>query len=384
MPEIVLKIAAGVAGALALAGIGYLLAVLACVRRFLRRRSAVAGAFMPPVSILKPLKGTDPQMYECFRSHCVQDYPEFEIIFGVNDEADPAVAEVERLKGEFPNITIRLVVCDEVLGTNRKVSNLVQLEKEARFEYMVVNDGDIRVSPDYLKQVTAPFADSKMGLVSTLYRAIPGRSLASRLEALAINTEFAGGILIAIEIEHGMKFALGSTLAFTRESLQAIGGFAALVDHLADDYELGNRIASRGYETALAATIVETFLPDYSFSGMFHHQLRWARTIRDRRAAQYVGLGIVYALPWSLMAVVLSGGAIWAWYLLAGTLGARLLNAYVQASVLLSGRNVLGDLWLVPVRDCIALAIWVSSFFGSRIEWRGETFRLSKGKLYRG
>jgi ceramide glucosyltransferase len=379
--HIILKIASGAAGLLALAGVGYLLAVMWCVRRFATRKIVVPG-FTPPVSILKPLKGADPQIYESFRSHCLQDYPEFEIVFGVNDADDPAVAEVERLRREFPQLPMRLVVCSEVLGTNRKVSNLVRMLREARHEHVVINDSDINVERDYLRKVMAPFADEKIGLVSALYRAVAGRTLSSEIESLAISTEFAGGILMAINIEHGMHFALGSTLAVTKKSVGSIGGLEVLVDYLADDYELGNRIWRAGYKIELADTVVETFVPDYSFMAMFRHQLRWARTIRDRRSAQYLGLTIVYAVPWALIALLLSGGAMWTWTLLAVTLGVRLINAYVQAAGVLHDRKAAGRLWLVPLRDCVALVIWVASFFGNTILWRDERFRLKDGKLY--
>jgi ceramide glucosyltransferase len=379
--HILLTIGAGIAGVLALAGVGYLLAVLWCARRFAKRKITSPG-FTAPVSILKPLKGADPQMYESFRSHCLQDYPEFEIIFGVNDAKDPSVAEVERLRAEFPHLSMKLVVCSEVLGTNRKVSNLVRMLREARHEHVVINDSDIRVERDYLQKVMAPFADAKVGLVTSLYRAVAGRTVSSALESLAISTEFAGGILMAINIEHGMHFALGSTLAVTKTSLEAIGGLEVIVDYLADDYELGNRIWRAGYKVELADTVVETFVPEYSFSEMFRHQLRWARTIRDRRAAQYVGLTIVYAVPWSVIALLLSRGAMWAWTLSLVTLGVRLINGYVQAAEVLGDAAAPRRLWLVPFRDCVALAVWAMSFFGSTIEWRDERFKLKDGKLY--
>lgn len=377
-----LTIAAAITGLLAVSGIGYMLAVLWCVRRF-ARRTVARGGFTPPVSILKPLKGADPQIYHCFRSHCVQDYPEFEIIFGVNDASDPAVPYVEQLQREFPQLSIKLIVCSEVLGTNRKVSNLVRLAQEARYQHLLVNDGDISVASNYLQQVMAPFADPQMGLVTALYRAVPGRTLSSQLESAAINTDFPGGVLMAINMERGVHFGLGSTLAFTRTALNAIGGFEAIVNHLADDYELGNRISRASFATDLADTVVETHLPDYSFAGMFRHQLRWARTIRDRRPTEYLGLSITYAIPWAILALVLSGGATWAWTLTAGALSLRLITAYVLSKEVVAHSGAAGRLWLVPVRDCVALLIWVASFFGSTINWRGESFRLKDGRLYR-
>ena len=178
-------------------------------------------------------------MYESFRSHCLLDYPEYEIIFGVSEEDDPAVELVRRLQAEFPQRTIQLVVCNRNLGTNRKVSNLAQMLPSARYDHLIVNDSDIRIQPDYLQRVVTPFADPKIGMVTCLYRGVPNKTLGSRLESIGISTDFSGGVLSAREVEKGIHFALGSTMVFRRNDLQAIGGFEAVVDYLADDYELG-------------------------------------------------------------------------------------------------------------------------------------------------
>ena len=199
---------------------------------------------LPPVSILKPLKGTDPDIYESFRSHCLQDYPEYEIIFGVSDADDPAVASVQQLQREFPERTIRLVVSPHKLGANVKVSNLEQMLVQARYEYLLVNDSDIWVERDYLRRVFAPLADERIGMVTCLYRGLAESTFGSRLEALGISTDFCAGVLVAQQLEGGLRFGLGSTLAFRRKDLDRIGGFKSIVDFLADDYELGQ--AHRG------------------------------------------------------------------------------------------------------------------------------------------
>ena len=198
---------------------------------------------LPPVSILKPLKGADPEIYECFRSHCLQQYPEYEIIFGVSDANDPAIESVKSLQLEFPDRRIQLVVSPKILGANVKVSNLAQMLPEARYEHLIVNDSDIRVEPDYLRRVMAPLSDPRVGMVTCLYRGVAARTLGSRLEALGISTDFCAGVLAARQLENGIRFGLGSTLAFRRGELERIGGFASIVHHLADDYELGKRIA---------------------------------------------------------------------------------------------------------------------------------------------
>jgi len=367
----------------AVCSMGYYALCILSALGFLRARAADKSVLpTQPVSILKPLRGTDPEMYESFRSHCLQDYPEYEIIFGVSDPGDPAIPLVEQLKTEFPERAIRLMVCPEILGANTKVSNLAQMVRETR-EYVIVNDSDIRVEPDYLRRVLAPLTDPKVGLVTCLYRGIANSSLGSRLESLGISTDFCAGVLVAQTVENGIRFGLGSTLAFRRRDLQAIGGFEAIVDYLADDYQIGSRIAALGLKVKLSDVVVETFLPRYTFSGFFNHQLRWARTIRDSRFWGYLGLGLTFGLPWAVLALILAQGAGWAWGLLACTAAMRATVALVVGKRMLRDRQVLRWLALIPVRDVFALLAWIVSFAGHEITWRGDRFKLKNGKLTR-
>ena len=335
----------------------------------------------PPVSILKPLRGTDPEMYESFRSHCRQDYPEYEIIFGVSDANDPAIPLVERLRKEFPQRAIQLLICRENLGANTKVSNLAQMVRAARYEYFVVNDSDIRVQPDYLRHIVAPLSDLEVGLVTCLYRGIANETVGSRLEALGISTDFAAGVLVAQLVERGIKFGLGSTLAFRRRDLQAIGGFESLVDYLADDYQLGSRIAGLRLKVKLSHVVVETFLPQYTLRGFWDHQVRWARTIRDSRFFGYIGLGVTFGMPWALLALLCASGAGWAWWLLTLTALFRLAVAIAVGSFVLQDKQAISSLALLPIRDLIALAVWIASFAGHEVSWRGDKFKLQNGKL---
>ncbi|MBZ5705958.1 MAG: bacteriohopanetetrol glucosamine biosynthesis glycosyltransferase HpnI [Acidobacteriia bacterium] len=336
----------------------------------------------PPVSILKPLKGTDPEMYESFRSHCLQDYPEYEIVFGVSDAEDPAVELVKRLQVEFPQRAIRLVVCDKNLGSNTKVSNLVQMLPEARYQYLIVNDSDIRVERDYLQRVVPPLTDPQVGMVTCLYRGVASATLGSRLESLGISTDFCGGVLAARLLE-GIRFGLGSTLVFRRSDLNAIGGFEALLDYLADDYEIGNRIVALGLEGRLSKVVVETFLPPYNAREFVDHQLRWARTVRDARRWGYLGILWTFGLPWALLALIAAHGAAWAWGLLGATAIMRLAMALVVGRVVLEDRHVVPFLWLVPLRDFVALMVWMASFAGHTVAWRGDSFTLKDGRLVR-
>jgi ceramide glucosyltransferase len=354
---------------------------------FLRERETGKDAgpvqLLPSISILKPLKGTDPEIYESFRSHCLQDYPEYEIIFGVSEPDDPAIESVKQLQREFPDRRIQLLVSPKVLGTNVKVSNLAQMLAETRYDHLIVNDSDIRVEADYLRRVIAPLAEPQVGLVTCLYRGVAGATLGSHLEALGISTDFCPSVLAARQLEGGIRFGLGSTLAFRRGELEKIGGFISFVDYLADDYELGKRIAGLGLAVKLSEVVVETYLPSYRMREFLAHQLRWARGVRDARAGGYLGLVFTFGLPWALLAVLASQGAIWALVALALMLLLRLAVAFTVGWSVLRDRQVLKDALLIPLRDLVAVVVWVASLGGRTVTWRGDRFNLKNGKLTR-
>ena len=361
--------------------IGYcIFCIFAALRFTSDQRRSDASIDLPPVSILKPLKGADPNLYEALRSHCVQDYAEFEILLGISDNEDSAMSVAENLRNEFPD-RVRLVQCEKRLCANGKVSSLEQLLPVASHEILVVDDSDIRVEPNYLRTIVSELQQPTIGMVTCLYRGIPGASLWSKLETLGISTDFAPGVLAARLIERGLHFGLGSTLAFRKTDLKSIGGFEAIGDYLADDYELGRRIDRLGYKIALSEYVVETHLPAYNFSGFFSHQLRWARTIRVSRPLGYIGLLLTFTLPWSLSVVLLSSGALWSWCLLVVGFAARLGLAIAIAKRVLHDPGTLRSLWLLPLRDLFGVITWVAGLTGRRIVWRGESFRLEKGKL---
>jgi ceramide glucosyltransferase len=365
----------------------YYLLCLWSVAGFLRARKTVRSSgwpqSLPPVSILKPLKGTDPDIYESFRSHCQQDYPEYEIIFGVSDPADPAVASVEKLQREFPQRSIRLLVCPNTLGANVKVSNLEQMMQLSRHDRLIVNDSDIRVERDYLRRVIAPLADEQVGMVTCLYRGVPAPTLGSQLESLGISTDFCAGVLVAQQIEGGLRFGLGSTLAFRRKDLDHIGGFRSIVDFLADDYELGRRIADLGLKVVLSDVVVETHVPAYHVSGFLAHQLRWARGVRDARLAGYIGLASTFGLLWALLNITAAHAASWSWVVLAAVFALRVAVAVAVGKSVLQDPRVSAQLWLLPLRDLLAVFVWIASFAGHTVVWRGEEFALKDGRLTR-
>ena len=354
---------------------------------FLRERKAGKSVrptqTLPPVSLLKPLKGTDPDIYESFRSHCLQDYLEYEIIFGVNDPDDPAVASVQKLQREFPERRIQLVVSPNKLGANVKVSNLEHMLQAARYEHLLVNDSDIVVERDYLRRVIAPLADQNVGMVTCLYRGVAASTFGSQLESLGISTDFCPGVLVARQLEGGLRFGLGSTLAFRRTDLERIGGFRSIVDFLADDYELGRRIANLGLQVLLSDVVVETHLPAYDLRGFLAHQLRWARGVRDSRTGGYIGLATTYGLMWALLTLIASGAASWSWAVLTVTVLLRLAMALAVGKSVLADRHLLRHLSLLPLRDLVAVVVWIASFAGHTVTWRGDRFELKKGRLTR-
>jgi ceramide glucosyltransferase len=383
--------------ALTVAGMGYFLASIVAARVFLHERRAAQADFSPGVSVLKSLKGIDPGMLEAFRSHCRQNYAgDFELLFGVASLSDPAAEAVMELQAEFPDRTIGLVECPKQLGTNGKVSTLAQLVTHARHDFLLINDSDITVSPRYLERVMCRFANppfpqksaermgqraAEVGMVTALYRGKAHGTLPSRLESLGIATEFMPGVLLSKMIEGGLHYGLGSTLAVRREALEKAGGLLSIVDHLADDYELGARIAQAGYRIKLSAEVVETSVPAYEWRGFFDHQLRWLRTVRCSRPAGYAGLIVTYGLGWALVNVLASGLSPVSLWLLGLSFFLRLAQAMTVGAAVLGDHEVLANLWLSPLRDVIAMGLWVAGFAGDTIVWRGERFALKNGKL---
>jgi ceramide glucosyltransferase len=320
-----------------------------------------------PVSILKPVYGKDAGFYEAIRTHAIQQYPEFEILFGIRRADDPARPEVERLIAEFPALPIRLVVCT-TSAPNRKVGSLIDLAREARHPILIVNDSDISVPPGYIAQVTAPLAEPGIGLVTCLYRA-EVRDWPSRFEALAIATDFAPSTLVA-QLFGVSDFGLGSTLVFRRADLDRIGGFHAIADYLADDYQLGHKLHALGLRNIISEVVVSTRLASGSWAGAWRHQLRWARTIRLSGGAGYAGLPITYASLWILIA---AGFGLW-WIALP-LLAIRMAMAIVSGW-LLGSADVWKYCYAIPVRDLAGVAVWAAGLVGRIVVWRDQKLQL--------
>ena len=350
----------------------YLLALTAAVARLLTREARPAA--LPSLSILKPIHGHDPDFYHAIRSHAAQDYPEFEILFGVRDPDEGASADIDRLAAEFPDRSIRLVHIRRQ-AANGKVGVLTELAKLARSPILLVNDSDIFVAPGYLRQVAAPLADPHVGLVTCLYRA-RAESGPSRWEAIGLETEFMPSVLVARLIGQS-GFALGSTMVFRAEQIRQIGGFEAIEDYIADDYQLGARVAALGYKVALAKPVVETDLGGETWGEVWRHQLRWSRTIRVSRPGGYFGYVMTHATLWALVAL-----ATGSWLIAATAIAIRMVAGVLTSAVVLGERRILLDFWLIPARDFWGFAVWVGGLFGNTVQWRDKTLRLSRdGKI---
>ncbi len=367
---------------LALAPLGYYVAAtIAAIRFFNRERAKKLPDFTPPVSILKPVHGVDFASYENFASFCSQDYPAYEILFCVNELSDPAIAIIQEIMADFPDRPIRILSGAAQLGSNRKINNLVLLAREGRHEILVQSDGDVRVGPNYLREVVAPFQDASVGVASCLYRGIAQKNLFAELEAVGAASDFMPGALVA-DWKEGITFALGASVTTTKTWLAKIGGYEALANLLADDYEIGNRVHKAGGKVLLSREIVMTMYPAQTSHSFWEHQVRWARTVRLVRPASYLGLLFTQGLPLAILAAAVAPAARIAAAYLAAYLILRLTMAWVAGIWGLQDAVLRRKLWLVPLRDLLYFAVWLAAFASNRIKWRGQEFVLRHGQMF--
>lgn len=366
---------------MACASIAYSLVSLFAAERFFRKGRARHDSSRPPVTVLVPLCGADFKALENYVSLCRQDYPDYQILFGVQDPNDSSIPVVKKLIEEHPHRDTELVVSAGSIGENPKVNNLNNMLDRARYETLVIVDSDIRVAEDFLATVAPPLEAESIGLATCFYRAGEAPGLAARLEAVGITGEFAPGVLTAHMLE-GMSFALGATMALKKRTLREIGGFEAIADHLADDYMLGNLIWKAGRKVLLLPYVVETVLSPLSFTGMLRHQIRWARGIRACRPMGHLGSVVTYGVMPALLCVLVSGFSAWSLVLLALTLAGRLCVAWRIGAFHLGDRILADYMALVPIRDLLSFFVWSMALVGKRVEWRGRTFELQPdGKI---
>jgi ceramide glucosyltransferase len=343
-----------------------------------RRQRALGLNYTPPITILIPVRGADSNADEVFAGFCRQDYPDYQIIFGARDEADPAVAVIQRVMADFPTRRIELVISPAEIGYNAKVSNLQNMSARAAHDLLLIVDSDIRVGADYLRRIVAPMQDKRVGMVTCLYRGAGARTFGALLEHLGISSTFAPEVITARALE-GIKFALGSTILMRRELLEGMGGFRAVADYLADDYLLGNYTALAGYEVVLSDYVVEHASGPETLSGMLRHQLRWGRTVRLSRPKGYAGLILTYGTSTSLLLLLMLNFSSFGWTVFGVTLVMRLLSAWMIGVVGLGDRTLAKYFWLVPLRDLIGFGVWIASFAGNEIYWRGTIFQVLPG-----
>jgi ceramide glucosyltransferase len=352
--------------------------------RSVRRLPPRNDAFVPPVSILKPVRGIDSEAYENFSSYCRLNYPNYEIIFAVTDPSDPIVPVIKKLQQDFPKTRIRLATSVERLGQNNKISNLYRLVKEAQYDLLVMSDSDVRVEPDYLRELVATFANPDVGAVTSFYRCAGGGTLAADLAMLGMCSDSLPSALIARRLEGGVHFAFGWTMATTKERLAEIGGWESMADHHSDDFELGNRIARRGHRVEIMREAVSVVFPRETLREVFRQELRWAIGLRNVRPVAYAGMIFTHGLPWALLAAVVALSSGWpglAVLYLAAYLILRIGVAWIAGVWGLRDPTVIGKLWLLPLRDAVTSVVWIVGLLSDRIRWRGSEFRVKNGLL---
>ena len=364
----------------------YLLALYCTVEYFwtLRGLPPRNDSFAPPVSILKPVRGVDPGAYENFASYCRLDYPQYELVFAMADPHDAVVPVIEKLQKDFPGRAIRFVTDVPRVGENNKVNSLSRLVKEARHDLLVMTDSDVRVESDYLLEVVAPFSDKNVGAVTSFYRCAGGGTLAADLDMLGMCMDSVPSALVARRLEGKVQFAFGWTMATSKERLAEIGGWEAMANHHSDDFELGNRIAGKGYRVELMRQPVSMNFPKEKFNEYLQHELRWSIGLRNVRPAGYAGMIFTHGLPWVILAAIVAAVSGWttlaASYLLAYLI-LRVGLAYSAGVWGLRDHNIASKLWLSPVRDAVSAAVWFAGFFTDRITWRGLEYRVKNRLL---
>jgi ceramide glucosyltransferase len=360
----------------------YFLCTIYAAWRFFRQPAPPAPATLPPVSLFKPLRGATSALYEQLASFCRLDYPCVQILCGVRDPQDPAVAIVKQLQVDFPTCDIALITNPATIGTNAKVSTLYRLAQEARHDIFVISDGDVSVPPDYLRQIVPPLLHPQVGVVTCPYRGEVVSPFPALLESLMINTAFTPQVLIASQVER-TTYAFGATIAVKRQCIEEIGGFAAIANYLADDYHLGHRVTKAGYEARIIPLVIETHPSVNTMGDLFSHQLRWARTQRICRPGGYCSTLVTHGTVWALLGLLLSWSFPLLGLLAVCTLALRLLAAGLVGSILLQSSLTWRRLWLVPFTDLLSFVVWSISLFGNTVRWGEQLFRIdNNGKMW--
>jgi ceramide glucosyltransferase len=366
---------------LSCASIGYYCACIYAAWRFFSRPPVTKPPQAPPASIMIPLCGKDFEAYDNYASFCLQDYSDYQIVFGVNSHTDSSISVIHHLMADFPQKDITLVIDTGAIGENPKVNNLHNMLGKAKHEVIVLVDSDIRVGVDYLTSIVAELAGDGVGLVTCLYRAGEAPNLAAKLEAVGITAEFAPGVLVAW-LTAGLSFAFGATIATTKKHLHAIGGFESVANYLADDFMLGKLMSKAGYEVRLSSHVVEIVLPPTTLMSMMKHQIRWARGIRACRPWGSLGSLVTHGTVLATLSALASQGSETSLSILATALCARMAVSYAVAIRGLGDHLLRQNFWLTPLRDLLGFLFWCLGQLGKTVEWRGRCFKLiDDGKM---
>jgi ceramide glucosyltransferase len=381
----VIHVLIGILGVVTLAlAAAYTLLALVAVLVWGRRKAVAAALGLPPVTVLKPLCGAEPGLYENLRTFCLQEYPQFQIVFGISEDTDPALAVVTRLVHEFPALAIDVVVNPQQHGHNRKISSLINMLEHADHDMLVMADSDAFVRPDYLTSVTAPLLDRKVGLVTCLYHGEPTRPVWSRLGAMYINEWYMPSVLLAWLFGH-QNYVSGQTLCMRRDTLQAIGGLRGIADHLADDYELGQQVRRLGLRIVLSSYVLKAEHHEPTLQSLVGHELRWMRTLCVLKPRSFRFIFFTFSLPLALLGLLLvipeSYFTTVALPLFQVTVAARL--ALHLEHRIRDRRSLFADLWLLPARDLLICWVWCRTFFTSRFTWRGSDFHVGADGIMR-
>lgn len=363
-------------GLLSLASLTYVGFSIYRVAKF-GKRAAPRDVELPPVTILKPVCGLDAGLYENLRSFCMQDYPDYQVVFSVSKADDTAVPVVRRIIEEFPGNDIDLVIDSHLIGSNRKISNIANGYKQARHDLLVIADSDMRVSAGYLRDIAGAFGDENVGAVTCLYKGRPARpDLASRLGSAFINEWFLPSVLVATAFRK-INFCFGATMAVRRGILERIGGFPVLATVLADDYMLGKLVSNLGYRIELSPYVVENIVSEKDIKALFHHELRWARTVNSVQPMGYTFSIVTHVLPVSILYMIVAAASWPSVAAVGAALTLRVLMQFVSRRSLHIQDPVRP--WLVPLRDLLSFAVWIASFFGNSVSWRTHSFTVDNG-----
>ncbi len=368
--------AAAAAFALTAAGLAYSACEIVGMRRF-RKRPQSQPESAPPITILKPLHGDEPQLCENLRSFCEQRYPRYQVIFGARDPRDPALDVARRLVQEFPERDLCVVAGEsDERAANPKIANLYGMIGKAKYDLLDIVDSDIRVGPTYLTAIAAAFRDPRVGAATCLYGGVATSGIAPQLGAMIVNEHFMASVLVAMMIER-LTYCFGATMAVRRDVLDQIGGLAALAGHIGDDFMLGKLVSEAGYEVALSPYVVRMSVADPNMRTLWLHHLRWQRTVRAARPRGFAGSLVTYVLPLACLSALLSRSPVAASAILACAATLR-ATVHEEARKTFAPEARLAP-WLIPAADAFVFATWVASFFGSTITWRGDEYKIQAG-----